>query len=184
MSTGVYVGAFTLIAILAAYLIFRFARSYFRFRGQRLITCPETHQPAAVALDSGHLAREAVFGQPHLRLSECSRWPERQGCGQECLKQIEFSPEDCLVRTIVTKWYANRRCAACGRPIAEIEWLGHKPALSGPEGEIVQWGDVRPEELPQVLATHRPVCWDCAIAGSLRDEHPELVTVRPWRWKT
>jgi len=184
MSTGVYVVVLILVAILAAYSIFRFTRSYFRLRGKRLITCPENHRPAAVALDASHAAREAIFGAPHLRLSECSRWPERQGCGQECLKQIEFAPEDCLVRTIVTKWYANRHCAVCSRPIHEVEWMGHKPALSDPKGKIVHWGAVPPEELPEVFSTHRPVCWDCAIAESLRREHPELVTERPWRWRT
>jgi hypothetical protein len=68
------------------------------------------------------------LSQPHLRLSECSRWPERQGCGQECLSQIEvlrkiawcgrLSPSGMrarLARTAVSSSKASTggRTAAC-----------------------------------------------------------------------
>ena len=62
-----------------------------------LITCPETGKPAAVKVDAGQAVRESVLGHPKIRLEECSRWPERQNCGQECLSQIEADPENCLV---------------------------------------------------------------------------------------
>jgi hypothetical protein len=32
-----------------------------------------------------------------------------------------------------------------------------------------------------VLATHRPVCWNCAVAEGFRRAHPELVTDRQAR---
>ena len=84
------------VAVAAALL----GRRYFAIRGRRLVECPETKAPAAVNVNA---ARAAVAGQ--LTLSECSRWPERQSCGRECLAQIERAPQDCLVRTVVTKWY-------------------------------------------------------------------------------
>ncbi|HEY3204662.1 MAG TPA: hypothetical protein VGL03_13510 [Thermoanaerobaculia bacterium] len=65
------------------------ARAYLKFRGTRVITCPETGCPAAVKVDMGHAARTSVVGETELRLESCSRWPERAGCGQECLAQIE-----------------------------------------------------------------------------------------------
>ncbi len=183
MSTVVYVVVIALAVGLACYFLARFGRSYFKLRGKRLVTCPETHQPAAVSLEAGQGALKAVIGVRHLWLSECSRWPERQGCGQECLKQIELAPEACLVRLIVTNWYAGKPCAVCLRTIDEVEWLGHNPALMDPEGKAIGWEAVAPEKLPEVFSTYRPVCWDCNVAETLRREHPELVTERPWTWR-
>src|SRR5262245_21049577 len=74
-------------------------RAYFRFKGKMLVTCPETKKPAGVSVDAADAAEQSLVGEPHLRLRECSRWPERQGCGQHCLSQVEAAPEDCLVRT-------------------------------------------------------------------------------------
>jgi hypothetical protein len=49
------------------------------------------------------------------------------------------------------------------------------------EGLARPWPDVAPETLPQVLATHKPVCFDCYVAETFRREHPELVVDNPWR---
>jgi hypothetical protein len=174
---------FALPALGVGYLLFRGLRSYSKLRGQRLITCPETQKPAAVDLDAIPLARDAAFGTPHLRLSECSRWPERQGCGQECLKQIEAAPEGCLVRRIVANWYAGKTCAICGKPVnVTEEWVGHVPALLNPEKKTVCWDKIAAERLPEVFQTHSPVCWSCHIAETFRREHPDLVVDRPARW--
>jgi hypothetical protein len=154
-------------------------RAYIKYRGQRLIYCPENRKPAAVEVNALHASLSNATDVLHLELRTCSRWPEKQGCGQECLSQIERSPEECLVRTIVTQWYAGKVCATCGRPIQEVEWLGHKPALLDSEGKTVYWDKIRAESLPEVFKTHLPVCWDCHIATTLLREHPEVVTHRP-----
>lgn len=185
MSTG----TFWLISIVAAVAIaillpraVRGARAYFRFRGKRLVTCPETQRPAAVEVDATKVGLREARGSHHLELSQCSRWPEKAGCGQECLRQIEAAPVDCLVRAIVTRWYEGKSCAICGKIIHEVEWLGHKPALRNPEGKTVYWDAVSAEKLPDVFATHGPVCWDCHIAETLLREHPELVVMRSPKW--
>src|ERR1041384_2571745 len=79
-------------------------RPYFSFRGKRLITCPESHKPAAVEVAAGKAARTALLGDPTLRLNQCSRWPERQDCGHECLQQVEPDPENGLVWTMASNW--------------------------------------------------------------------------------
>ena len=78
----------------------RWASVWLRFRGTRVITCPENTRPAGVHVDERHAAASPRRGTPTLRLSACSRWPERQGCGQACLAQIEAWPEGCLARNI------------------------------------------------------------------------------------
>jgi len=152
----------TIVATIAA-LIFALTpvvRWYVRYRGTRLVTCPETKAPAAVEVDALHFAFSDDIAKK-LRLKECSRWPERENCGQECLRQIEAAPEDCTVRTIVTKWYDDKNCALCGKAIGKIDWLEHKPGVLGPDRKTALWSDFRPEMLPEVMATHQPICWDC-----------------------
>ena len=187
METAAHVLLYTVIALAIMYLLIRAiagARLYFKLRGKRLVTCPETDLPAAVNVDAKNAAKEAVFGMPHLRLGECSRWPERGDCGQVCLRQIESAPEECLVRNIVRKWYAGETCVYCGKPIDEIDQLGHIPALLDPQGKTVHWNQVPAEKLPSVFSTHLPVCWDCHIAETFRREHGDLVVERPWRWRS
>ena len=184
MNPGFLWFIFALSALIIGYLLFRGLHSYIQLRGKRLVNCPETQKPAAVELDALPLAREAVFRTPQLRLSECSRWPERQGCGQECLKQIEAAPEGCLVRRIVDNWYAaGKTCAICGKPVDVTEqWVGHVPALLNPEKKTVYWDKIAAERLPEVFQTYLPVCWSCHIAETFRREHPDLVVDRPPRW--
>jgi hypothetical protein len=182
MSTIAEVVIYLLLGLAAVYLLFGLAeslRSYFKLRGKRLVKCPETEQTEAVELDARRAARETLFGTPRLRLRECSRWPERQNCGQECLGQIEATPEDCLVRNIVERWYSGKVCAYCKRPIHEIEWQGHKPALMDPDRQTVCWDAIPAEKLPEVFNTYLPVCWDCHITETFRRQHPELLTDRP-----
>jgi hypothetical protein len=158
-------------------------RAYFDYRGKRLITCPETQKPAAVEVDAKQAALGGFLSEPTLRLDQCSRWPERQDCGQECLKQIEADPENCLVWNIVSKWYEGKSCVFCHKEFGALHHLDHVPALCGPDHKTTEWKRIRPEQLPEVLATYRPVCWNCHIAETFRRLHPELVTNREFEAK-
>src|ERR1700688_1550711 len=84
--------AIVMLSLAAAYLGYRAiggTRVYFKFRGTRLVTFPQTHKPAMVELAARSMGMQAILNEPSLRLSECSRWPMCGGCGQECLRQIE-----------------------------------------------------------------------------------------------
>lgn len=63
------------------------AEVYSRYSGSRVVTCPENHQPVAVNLDATRAARTALVGNPSLRIADCTRWPERANCGQECMPE-------------------------------------------------------------------------------------------------
>jgi len=153
-------------------------RAYFTFRGKRLVTCPETHKPQAVDVNAGEAALGVFFVEPTLRLKECSRWPERQDCGQECLEQIEVDPASCLVWNMVTKWYEGKKCVFCHKRMPPLAHLDHPPALIGPDFRSREWKGIRPEQLPEIFSTHQPVCWNCHVAETFRRLHPELVTDR------
>jgi hypothetical protein len=155
--------------------------AYVKFRGKRLITCPETRTPVGVEVDVKHAASTAAFSRrPELRLTSCSRWPERQDCEQECVQQVRMSPADCLIRTIFTGWYRGKKCVLCGRSFSEVHWFDHKPALLSPEGVTVEWREISPQRLPDVLVTHKPVCWDCHICETFRREYGEVVVERSY----
>ena len=154
-------------------------RAYLNFRGKRLVTCPETHKPAAVDIAAAEAAVGTFVNEPTLRLKECSRWPEHQDCGQDCLQQIETDPANCLVWNIVDKWYEGKKCVFCHKAIGPLHHLDHAPALLGPDFKTREWKGIRPEELPEIFSTHQPVCWNCHVTESFRRLHPELVTDRP-----
>jgi hypothetical protein len=167
--------------LVVAYFALRpLVRTYLTYRGTRVITCPETGKPAAVEVDARlALASQASMGTPTVQLASCSRWPERRACGQGCLVQIEAAPHDCLARTILERWYAGKQCAFCRRPFGDIHWSDHKPAARLATGQTIQWAQIRPAELPVVLADSLPVCWNCHIAETFRRQYPGLVVDDP-----
>lgn len=175
---SVLIGAGFALAI--GFFLFRFFKSYFKIRGKMLVTCPETKETVTVEVDAKYAALTAALGEQNFTLSDCTRWPERQECGQECLHQIEGAPENCLVRTHLTRWYQQEPCAYCGKKFDDIHWHDHKPALLSPDNQLVGWENLTVEKLHETLETHRPVCWNCLIAETFRREHPDLVTDRPW----
>lgn len=182
MSVTVFTIIIAILVLAVALFVFRAVpgvRAYFRFRGQRLVTCPETHAPEAVNVAAKEAGLGAFLNEPTLHLDKCSRWPERQTCGQECLEQVEADPENCLVWNIVAKWYEGKKCVLCHKPIAPLHRMDHAPALLGPDFRTTEWNQFTPEELQGVFLSYQPVCWNCHIAETFRRLHPELVTDRP-----
>ena len=62
--------------------------AYRRYKGRRTVACPESGRPAMIALDATRAALTATVGPPQLRIIDCSRWPERESCGRQCLRQV------------------------------------------------------------------------------------------------
>ena len=174
----VFVGLALAAAALLMFGLARALRTYLKFRGERIVLCPETHQAAAVRVAAGDAALQATVGRDELMLSECSRWPEKEMCGQECLAEIEKAPKACLVSTIVNRWYQGKECAYCHKPFGELHWDDHRPALVDAERKTVPWSEIPAEKLQETMRTHLPVCWNCHIAETFRREHPEMVVDR------
>jgi hypothetical protein len=163
------------------FLIPRLVEVHNRLRGKPFVTCPEAGLPAEVEVDAMHAALSTITGagRPHLRLSNCSRWPEKRNCRQECLAQIQESPDACIVGSLVQQWYEGTSCVLCDRPLGEFRWYEHHPAALSPEGMTLAWNTVALERLPEVMATHRPVCWNCHIIETFRREHGNPAAHRP-----
>ncbi len=75
------------IAALAIFYVLTpmMAEVFARYRKPRLLRCPETGETAAIQIDARHAATTSLAGAPDLRVADCSRWPERADCGQDCV---------------------------------------------------------------------------------------------------
>lgn len=177
----VYVVGAALVATSLFLAIRYFVRRYSGYRDSRIIICPDNDQAAIVEVDAMHAALTSMLGQPDIRLQNCGRWPLLQSCGQECLAQLDVAPPECLVRGVLMRWYEFKSCFYCGKQFSQIQLLDHKPALQSPAGKLLEWGEVGISDLPTVLDSYTPVCWDCYIAQSFTRDHPELVVYRPWQ---
>ncbi len=155
-----------------------FLRYYLQYRGKRVVICPETRQPVGVEIDAPLASRTALLDDPRFVIASCTRWPEKSDCVQGCLAQIEASPEETLMRSILTRWYRGKQCVYCGREIGPIRWHDAVPSLRGPAGELREWSGIAPQDLPSVLYDASPVCWNCNLAEVFRREYPGLVTDR------
>jgi len=151
------------------------AQAYFRWRGPRLVTCPENKEAAAVEVDAAAAAIGELAGQARVRLQDCSRWPERHDCGQECLNELRTAPDENLLRNLVRRWCDRRVCALCHKPIDtslfSLSWIG----LRMPDGSLRRWPELPAEQLPEMFACLDPVCWDCLIEEKFRERklHPD-----------
>lgn len=90
--------------LLVVYFGYRAAMAfqvYRKLRGRRLLTCPETGEVELVELAACAAAFQTLLDEPGLRVRNCSRWPMRNGCGQDCLRQVEGHSSEL------------RFCAAC-----------------------------------------------------------------------
>ena len=79
--------------LLVGYLLWLNAekRSY---REPRTIICPENLDYVQVRVDGDQAARTALEGREEFRIASCSRWPEMQGCDQECADQVPLAGDD------------------------------------------------------------------------------------------
>ena len=161
----------------AAIVLLRQARAWKKFSGGFAVVCPENRAEVGVSVDARHAAATALTGTPELRLTSCSRWPEKAGCGQTCLGQLAGAPEDCLVRNILEHWYEGKACALCGREFSAVEWSLAKPALLR-DGVTVEWPEIAADKLHETLAAAKPVCSACHLANRMMRERPELVADR------
>lgn len=57
-------------------------------KGRRTVICPETNQSTLIELHAGHAALMHIIGDRPRRIQACTRWPERQGCGRNCLSTL------------------------------------------------------------------------------------------------
>jgi hypothetical protein len=140
-----------------------------RLRGLRVVSCPETRRPAGVTVDLGHALATAVWEAADVRLASCSCWPERQGCDEGCVPQIETGEAATRPRAIAARFFERRSCAICLRRIKPLTHGAHQPGFMNPiTREATPWDQLPAQDLPDAVASHRALCRDCTFAESSR----------------
>jgi hypothetical protein len=134
-------------------------QNYYRNRGRQSAICPENGEPVDVEMDNKFAFWTAWRGQEHTRLQSCTRWPEKGDCGQECLAQLDPSPEN--VERLMLGWYQGKTCAICTRAIAPSDWRRGRLAWLDDEHKLVELRQVNLKQLQFALESMRPLCWTC-----------------------
>jgi hypothetical protein len=161
-----FIGAVVLLALPIGFSL----QSYFRNRGRRAVICPENRETVTVEVDNKFAFRTALRGQEHERLQSCSRWPEKGDCGQECLAQIDPSPEN--LERLLQKWYQGKTCAICERPLSQADWRRSRLALLNEKQKLFELRHMHLDEIPSALDQMAPLCWNCHQEERARQEEP------------
>jgi hypothetical protein len=142
-------------------------RHYRRMSGPRLVHCRAARTAATIELDA---FRSALLLAPahETPVRRCSQWPARKGCAQWCCDDLEYAPAGGRFEQTLASWYRGKRCADCGQPIPPVRSGRLRPSLRGPDGSLLEWAQIEPEQLFAVLETHRPVCVGCDVSDVLR----------------
>lgn len=64
-----------------------FVHTFQRYRNKKVLKCPETGELAEVDINAPRAALSSAIGKPLLRVKNCTLWPKRKGCDEECLRQ-------------------------------------------------------------------------------------------------
>jgi hypothetical protein len=152
-----------LIVVLSFYVAIAW-RTWVRVHGTRVVVCPETQRPVAVNVDVGHAMTTSVWEKPDLRLTSCSRWPERADCDQPCVKQIELLPDATRPQAIATQFFA----AQCRRPAARLHGSGFAEGAEVGRGPAAGSAGCGRHEARAVLELHAGRVVPGALPGSGR----------------
>ena len=177
--TVAYIIVAALVAVAVYFGVRYFVKASARFGGSQVIVCPATGKQAMVEVDTHRAALTSLVGKTDIRLESCWRWPLNKDCGQECLLQLDVAPDNCLVRSVLSKWYRGKKCAFCERSFAEMDLFDQKPALFDPKGVTVEWEEISMSGVSEAMDTYLPICGNCHIAQTFYHEHPDLVVERP-----
>jgi hypothetical protein len=119
-------------ALVVAWLVrSEIGRTFFKFRGTRLVSCPETNAATAVTVNAAQAAVTAPFGVPRLRVKDCLRWPDRACCEQACLWQVRAAPRDTLTSTILRQWCEGKPSIYGWIPLERVKRHGRSPGAAG-----------------------------------------------------
>lgn len=99
--------------------------------------------------------------------------PEHPGVGQRAMTFAK-----------AREWFAGKNCADCGRPIPALHHMGPQPGLKrrAPGSHpIMTWDEVPAGTVPLLSELYLPLCSNCQLAESLKQDYPDLMMERHGR---
>jgi lipopolysaccharide/colanic/teichoic acid biosynthesis glycosyltransferase len=77
-----------LVAIsIIAFFIARMGWSFYRLRGRHEVVCPDNRKSAIIRFRATHGAVTSALNDPEIKVRKCSRWPEKSGCDEACVRR-------------------------------------------------------------------------------------------------
>lgn len=125
---------------------------------KKAIVCPETKMPAAIEVDRRHALVTLLKGTKELKVKDCSRWPDRLACDEDCLAQLEFGPRSEL---ILGKWCKGKSCAMCAASITPVDWQRGRAGVLDSKNSLLELRDMDWKQFPMILDECKPLCWNC-----------------------
>ena len=145
-------------------------RTYFHNRGRRRVVCPEDRQRAEVELDPKFALQTAMRGREESQVGTCTHWPENGACGQECLAQVEATPDS--LERLFKKWFDGKACAICSRTLTASDWRFGRAGFLNEQGKLVDLRQIDLSELGSLDEPKRPLCWTCHQQEKQRQAAP------------
>jgi hypothetical protein len=145
-------------------------QTYHQNRGRHAVQCPENGETADVEMDRRFVLKSAMRGHEHSRLQSCSRWPEKGECAQECLAQVDPSPQN--LERVFSSTLVGRSCAVCSRDIAPDDWRLGRLAVLNQQHQLLELRDMPVDDLQSTLRDTRPLCWKCHLDERARQVVP------------
>jgi len=150
-----FIGAAVLVGLPLASTL----QTYFKNKGRRPVTCPDDRIAAEVEVDRKFALQAAMHGKEQMRVQSCTHWPKNGSCGQECLIQVEATPEN--IDRLQTKWFNGKPCSICARPLTPSDWRFGRMGFLNENSKLVELRQIDLDELGSVAEPTRPLCWSC-----------------------
>jgi hypothetical protein len=151
-------------------------QTYLKNRGRRPVVCPDDHTRAGVEVDRKFTLHAAMHGKEQMRVKTCSHWPENGNCGQECLVQVEATPEN--IDRLLTRWFDGKPCNVCRRPLTPADWRFGRVGFLNEQSKLVELQQIDLDNFGTVAEPTRPLCWTCHQQEKQRQAQPVHIGVQ------
>jgi hypothetical protein len=94
-------------------------------------------------------------------------------------RYVKSNPHDAATTAQLKHFFEGKPCASCSRPIPPVHAGELRPGLLNPDThQGIGWDDIPAANLSTTLASHKPICSNCMVIETFRQQHPELVVDR------
>jgi hypothetical protein len=73
-------------------------------------------------------------------------------------------------------FFRGKQCGSCSKPIPPVHAFELRPGLLNADTQqAIAWEDIPSSDLSATLESHVPICPNCVIIETFRQQHPEYV---------
>jgi hypothetical protein len=92
---------------------------------------------------------------------------------------LRSNPHDATTTAQLSHFFEGKTCAACGRSIQPMHAGDLRPGLVNvTTHEAVAWHQIPSMNLSTTLESHAPICSNCVVLATFRQQHPDMVVER------